>query len=112
MGATSKGNELILQMWDKAKAQQKTKRVDVERNQTYYPESSIRSAARILTSVLASIFPGIVVLALYLINTTLKRIGAMVCFTTFFAFVLSYWTLAKTIEIFAATAALVFKGYV
>ena len=63
-----------------------------------------------VTAVLASLFPGIVVLALYLINTTIKRIGAMLCFTTFFAFVLSYWSLAKTIEVFAATAAYVFTG--
>ncbi|CCD56991.1 hypothetical protein BofuT4_P142530.1 [Botrytis cinerea T4] len=85
----------------------KTKRVDVERNQTYYPESNVRAAAKVLTSVLASLFPGIVILALYLIDTTLKRIGAMLCFTTFFAFVLSYWTSAKTIEVFAATAGFV-----
>jgi hypothetical protein len=87
------------------KGYQKTKRVDIERNQTYYPESNIIWAAKVVTSILASLFPGIVVLALYLINTTIKRIGAMLCFTTFFAFALSYWSLAKTIEVFAATAA-------
>ncbi|KAF7923835.1 uncharacterized protein EAE98_007653 [Botrytis deweyae] len=65
----------------------RTKRVDIERNQTYYSEFNVRSAAKVLTSVLASLFPGIVILALYLIDTTLKRIGAMLCFTTFFAFV-------------------------
>lgn len=104
MGTSSKGKHALPHLLDKAKGSQKTKRVDVERNQTYYPESNVRAAAKVLTSVLASLFPGIVILALYLIDTTLKRIGAMLCFTTFFAFVLSYWTSAKTIEVFAATA--------
>jgi hypothetical protein len=49
-----------------------TRRVDVERNKTYYPESDIKSAAKTLTSVLASLFPGIVILALFLIDTTIK----------------------------------------
>jgi hypothetical protein len=61
--------------------------------------------AKVFTSVLASLLPGIVILALYLINTTVKRIGAMLAFTAFFAFVLSYWSLAETIDVFAATAA-------
>lgn len=84
---------------------QSTRRVDIERNQTYYPESNISAIAKVITSVLASLFPGIVVLVLYLIDSTVKRIGAMLCFTTVFAFILSYWTLAKTVEVFAATAA-------
>jgi hypothetical protein len=71
----------------------------------YYPESKIKSVAKILTTVFASLLPGIVILALYLINTTIRRIGAMLCFTAFFALVLSVWTLAPTIDIFAATAA-------
>lgn len=89
-----------------AKDHQWTRTVeDAERDQKHYPESSIKHIAKVVTSVLASLIPGIVVLGLALIDTTLKRIGAMLCFTSFFAFVLSYWTLAQTIDIFAATAA-------
>lgn len=91
--------------WSEVLTDQKTNRVDVERNQTYYPESAIGAVAKVFTSVLASLLPGIVTLVLYLIDSTIKRIGAMLCFTTAFAFILSYWTLAKTVEVFAATAA-------
>ena len=86
---------------------QATRRVDIERNQTYYPDSNIKSVAKVFTSVLASLLPGIVILVLYLIKTTVKRIVAMLCFTAFFAFILSFWSLADTVDIFAATAAYV-----
>jgi hypothetical protein len=79
--------------------------VDTQTSQRYYPDEQLDFVAKVFTSVLASLFPGLVILALYLINTTVKRIGAMLVFTALFSFVLSYWSLAETIDVFAATAA-------
>ncbi|KAM3078035.1 hypothetical protein ACMFMG_002666 [Clarireedia jacksonii] len=85
----------------------RTEVVDTQTNQRYYPDERLDFVMKVFTTVVASLFPGLVVLALYFINTTVKRIGAMLAFTALFAFVLSFWSLAKTIDVFAATAAFV-----
>ncbi|TVY15465.1 hypothetical protein LARI1_G007326 [Lachnellula arida] len=71
----------------------------------YYPDSSIKKIAKVTTSVLASLIPGIVILGLYYLDTTVKRIGTMLACTAIFAFVLSFWTQADVVDVFAATAA-------
>ncbi|MCJ1403531.1 hypothetical protein MMC11_006754 [Xylographa trunciseda] len=91
--------------WLWGRRSERTIIADSTTGQRFYPDSNVKFVAKVFTSVLASLIPGIIVLALNFIDSTTKRIGAMLAFTSFFAFVLSYWTLAETIDIFAATAA-------
>ncbi|TVY26452.1 hypothetical protein LHYA1_G003538 [Lachnellula hyalina] len=79
--------------------------IDAKTGSRYYPDSSTKKIAKVTTSVLASLIPDIVILGLYYIDTTVKRIGTMLACTAIFAFVLSFWTQADVIDVFAATAA-------
>ncbi|EPE33161.1 hypothetical protein GLAREA_06173 [Glarea lozoyensis ATCC 20868] len=79
--------------------------IDSETGSRYYPTTLEKRIAKVTTSVIASLIPGLVILGLYFIDTTIKRIGTMLACTAVFAFVLSFWTQANVIDVFAATAA-------
>jgi hypothetical protein len=63
--------------------------------------------ARIVNVMLSTLLPSLAVLALYLINDPLARLGAIVGFSAAFSLVLAIFTKARPVEVFAATAAYV-----
>jgi len=84
---------------------QKPEVISAETGLRYYPDSSIKRIEKVTTSVLASLIPGIIALGLYFRDTTVKRIGTMLACTAIFAFVLSFWTQANVVDVFATTGA-------
>jgi len=64
-------------------------------------------AASMVAAFLAAIIPVVSILALYFIKNTLKRIFALMGFTVAFALAFKLLFSARTVEVFAATAAFV-----
>jgi hypothetical protein len=58
-----------------------------------------------LAALLASMIPVLSILILYFIKNTLRRIYTLMGFTVLFALVLKLLTSAKTMDVFAVTAA-------
>lgn len=58
-----------------------------------------------LSVVLSSLLPTVMILALYFIQSMLWRIGAVIIFTAIFAVALTVFTNARKIEVYSATAA-------
>lgn len=58
-----------------------------------------------IIAALSAIFPTVVILGLYFVQSMIKRIGLVILFTSLFAITLALFTGAKKVEIFSATAA-------
>ena len=70
----------------------------------FYSNDALVRFNTVLISVLSATLPVLSIVALYFIQTTLKRIGAVVAFTIVFAFTLAMCTEARRLEIFASTS--------
>ena len=88
-------------------------RYGIQNPSTPFPETGIRQyddarIKRISSSVgaiLSSLLPTVAILALYFVQRTLLRIGLTIIFTSVFSLALSWFTDARKVEIFSATAA-------
>ncbi|KAM5341925.1 hypothetical protein ACJ41O_014956 [Fusarium nematophilum] len=78
--------------------------VDVESGLTSYSDSSLVTASNVIALVICSALPVVTIFVLNILDTTTKRIGFTVLFTTVFAITLALFSSAKRVEIFAATA--------
>ncbi|TAQ89639.1 hypothetical protein B7494_g2020 [Chlorociboria aeruginascens] len=96
---------MLLYDWVYGKRFGKPEVIDAQTGSRYYPDSSVKKIAKVTTSVIAALIPGIVILGLNYLETTVKRIGTMLACTALFAFVLSFWTQADVVDVFAATGA-------
>ena len=74
-------------------------------NIAHYGKMGFKRMARTLNRMLSALLPSLSVLALYLINSPLARLGAIVGFSAVFSLVLTVFTKARPVEVFAATAA-------
>ncbi|ORY62310.1 uncharacterized protein BCR38DRAFT_525336 [Pseudomassariella vexata] len=70
-----------------------------------YAESSLISTVQILTTVVASLLPLCSVVTLYITESNNMRLGMIVVFSACFSLALATMTNARTVEVFAATAA-------
>jgi hypothetical protein len=69
----------------------------------------LRRIARALVVVLSAILPFTAIVALYFIENLRHRIAMIAVFSGVFALVLTIFTTARPVEIFAATAASVYR---
>jgi len=69
-----------------------------------YDDAKINTAINIVAAMLSSILPVLTIFVLNQLSTTNARIGLTVVFTAIFAFLLAYFSTARKVEIFAATA--------
>ncbi|KAF2661394.1 hypothetical protein K491DRAFT_710965 [Lophiostoma macrostomum CBS 122681] len=74
-------------------------------NIAHYGKAGFKRMARILNTMLSALLPSLSVLALYLIHNPLVRLGAIVGFSAAFSLILTLFTKARPVEVFAATAA-------
>ncbi|KAI0160525.1 P-loop containing nucleoside triphosphate hydrolase protein [Xylariaceae sp. FL1272] len=70
-----------------------------------YENSILAATVRIVTTVLASLFPVCSVTALYFIESNVVRLAFVIVASGFFALALALMTNARMIEVFAATSA-------
>ncbi|KAI1859736.1 hypothetical protein JX265_010185 [Neoarthrinium moseri] len=70
-----------------------------------YSEHKLAVALRVIATVVASLLPLCSVIALYMVQSNDLRLGLVVLFSACFSLALATMTNARTIEIFAATAA-------
>ncbi|KAI0901642.1 hypothetical protein F4806DRAFT_443956 [Annulohypoxylon nitens] len=78
---------------------------DFGQNLRLYDDQKITRFADMLSVVLSSLLPTVMILALYFIQSMLWRIGAVIIFTAIFAVALTVFTNARKIEVYSATAA-------
>lgn len=78
--------------------------VDTDTGHTLYSPSRISKASSLITTVLASTLPALAILMLNRQDSTDARIGVTAGFMALFALVISVFSDAKRIEVFAATA--------
>jgi hypothetical protein len=74
-------------------------------NIAHYGKAGFKRMARIANVMLSTLLPSLAVLALYMIHDPLSRLGAIVGFSAAFSLVLAFFTKARPVEVFAATAA-------
>jgi hypothetical protein len=65
----------------------------------------MRQVSKGVTTILACTFPILSIVVLYLVESMSKRLGVITVLTTLFSLVLVLTTSARTVDIFAATAA-------
>ena len=70
-----------------------------------YKDDTVLVAIQVLSTILSSLAPTVSIFVLYFIKSTLVRLGLVLVFTSLFAVILSIFTNAKRVEIFAATTA-------
>ncbi|ETS79490.1 hypothetical protein PFICI_09343 [Pestalotiopsis fici W106-1] len=70
-----------------------------------YRESLATTLVKIVTTVVASLFPLLSIVVLFVIESDSLKMGVIVAFSAFFALALALMTNARRIEIFAATSA-------
>ncbi|KAH6651683.1 hypothetical protein BKA67DRAFT_537543 [Truncatella angustata] len=70
-----------------------------------YENSILAATVRVITTVLASLFPVCSVTALYFIESNSVRLASVIVASGFFALALALMTNARMIEVFAATSA-------
>ncbi|KAI1864442.1 uncharacterized protein JN550_008999 [Neoarthrinium moseri] len=70
-----------------------------------YENSLLAATVRVITTVLASLFPVCSVTALYFIESNFIRLASVIVASAFFALALALMTNARMIEVFAATSA-------
>ncbi|KAI1264924.1 hypothetical protein F5Y18DRAFT_417468 [Xylariaceae sp. FL1019] len=70
-----------------------------------YENSILAATVRVITTVLASLFPVCSVTALYFIESNVVRLGFVIAASGLFALALALMTNARMIEVFAATSA-------
>lgn len=78
--------------------------IDEESGLTSYNDSKINLASTVFTTIVSSILPVITILILYEIHSPYGRIGAAIGFTGIFATLLAFFSSARRVEIFVATA--------
>jgi hypothetical protein len=71
----------------------------------HYSKAGFKRLARTMNVILSALLHSLAVLGLYLIKDPLSRLGAIVGFSAVFSLVLTLFTTARPVEIFAATAA-------
>ena len=94
---------------DEANVEQKELPGNIGTGIYHYKESSLESCLGILATVMASLLPICSVVALYLIQSNGLRLGMIAIFSACFSLALAIMTNTRRIEVFAATAAYVFK---
>jgi len=77
----------------------------LEAGWTEYKDSTISAAARVLKITLAAIISPASIFVLYFVTNILARLGIITGFCAVFSLILAVFTRARTVEIFAATAA-------
>lgn len=70
-----------------------------------YRESLVAGVIQVVTTVVASLFPLLSIVVLFVIESDSVKMGVIVAFSAFFAIALASMTNARRIEIFAATSA-------
>jgi hypothetical protein len=84
----------------------RTKRsVDEDAGLFHYNDGHLQIPAHIISTLFASLLPSLSIVVLYVVDDMTKRLGLIVVFTAVFSVALAGLTKAKTVEIFAATAA-------
>ena len=78
--------------------------IDEESGLTSYNDSKINLASTVFTTIISSILPVITILILYEIHNPNGRIGATIGFIGIFATFLAFFSSARRVEIFVATA--------
>lgn len=81
--------------------------IDVESGLMEYSDDSMNRISKIIVTVLSSILPVLTTVVLWVVHSTIHRIGIMIVFTSLFAAALAAFTSARRIEIFVATASYV-----
>ena len=71
----------------------------------HYDEAALTKISNVVTAILSSLLPTVVILVLYFVNRMLTRIGLIITFTSVFSLALALFTEAKKVEVFTATAA-------
>lgn len=70
-----------------------------------YKDSSIHKFIRTISTPLSALLPTLSIFVLYYVRSQPARLGLVLLFTTMFAVVLQLVARARTVEVFAATAA-------
>ncbi|XPS92847.1 hypothetical protein M3J09_002224 [Ascochyta lentis] len=70
-----------------------------------YSAERIGKASNIVVAAISSLLPTLVILALYFVKRMIVRIGLVIMFTAVFSIALAWFTDARKVEIFSATAA-------
>ncbi|KAK8094238.1 hypothetical protein PG997_000923 [Apiospora hydei] len=70
-----------------------------------YNTRTISRVGSATVAALSSTLPTLAILVLYFVKDMVTRLGLIILFTTIFAFALAFFTDAKKVEIFSATAA-------
>ncbi|TAQ89112.1 hypothetical protein B7494_g2578 [Chlorociboria aeruginascens] len=78
---------------------------DTEGNIFLYRDSYFHYTANILGTLISSLIPIAAIVVLYFVSNMVKRLAIVCTFTAIFSIALSLVTMAKRVEIFAATAA-------
>ena len=71
----------------------------------YWDDDQFSFLARLASVVMSTLFPFVAILVLYYIHNTSIRLIMVFCFSLTFSLALVMFTTAKSVEIFAATAA-------
>ncbi|KAI9668540.1 MAG: hypothetical protein M1831_000979 [Alyxoria varia] len=72
---------------------------------THYDDSKLNRIAHFIGTLIASMLPAMSIFVLYFVNSMLDRLCIIIAFSALFSFTLAIFTKAKSVEIFAATAA-------
>lgn len=70
-----------------------------------YSGKKIAKAGKIAAAVLSSILPTLAILVLYFVKRMIVRIGLVILFTATFSVTVAWFTAARKVDIFSATAA-------
>ncbi|KAF1812830.1 hypothetical protein P152DRAFT_435035 [Eremomyces bilateralis CBS 781.70] len=98
--------KLYHRVWGHRHPLHSSKFIDEESGLIMYHDGKVARVSKIISTTLASIFPVIAVLGLYFEKDLLKRIYIMIGITGAFSLVLSIFSQARRVEIFAVTTAL------
>lgn len=72
---------------------------------THYDDDHLQIPAHIISTLFASLLPTLSIVVLFIVEDMAKRLGLIAVFTTVFSVALAGLTKARTVDIFAATAA-------
>ena len=71
----------------------------------HYDDNHLKIPAHIVSTLFASLLPSLSIVVLYVVHDMTKRLGLIAVFTAVFSVTLASLTKARTVDIFAATAA-------
>jgi len=79
--------------------------VNADADLTHYDDEHLQIPAHIIGTLFASLLPTLSIVVLYIVDDMVKRLGLIAVFTAVFSVTLAGLTKARTVDIFAATAA-------